>query len=84
MIIVSFVPVLFIAVAYFLLNRRDPNCGACYAWLSMLVSPMVGWFSGWVQVVVERLWGSPPCCSRCVGVVTTAVFWRTRSSRIAS
>jgi amino acid transporter len=54
-IIVSFVPVLFIAVAYFLLNRRDPNCGACYAWLSKLVSPMVGWFSGWVQVVASVL-----------------------------
>ncbi len=54
-IIVSFVPVLFIAVAYFLLNRRDPNCGACYAWLSKLVSPTVGWFSGWVQVVASVL-----------------------------
>ena len=54
-IIVSFVPVLFIAVAYFYLNRRDPNCGACYAWPSKLVSPSVGWFSGWVQVAASVL-----------------------------
>jgi amino acid transporter len=54
-IIVSFIPVLFIAVAYFYLNRRDPNCGACYAWLSKLVSPSVGWFSGWVQVAASVL-----------------------------
>ena len=54
-IVVSFIPVLFIAVAYFYLNRRDPNCGACYAWLSKLVSPSVGWFSGWVQVTASVL-----------------------------
>ena len=54
-IIVSFVPVLLIAVAYFFLNRRDPNCGACYAWLSKLVRPSVGWFSGWVQVAASVL-----------------------------
>ncbi len=38
-IIVSFVPMLFIAIAYFYLNRRDPNCGASYAWISKLVGP---------------------------------------------
>src|SRR5664280_3633208 len=32
----AFVPVLFIAVSYFHLNRRDPDCGASYAWLSKL------------------------------------------------
>lgn len=54
-IIVSFIPVLFIAIAYFYLNRKDPNCGACYAWLSKLVSPSVGWFNGWVQVIASVL-----------------------------
>ena len=54
-IIVSFIPVLFIAVAYFYLNRRDANCGACYAWISKLMSPSVGWFSGWVQVAASVL-----------------------------
>ncbi|MGO8870764.1 MAG: APC family permease [Acidimicrobiales bacterium] len=54
-IVVSFIPVLFIAVAYFYLNRRDPNCGACYAWLSKLVSPSFGWFNGWVQVAASVL-----------------------------
>jgi amino acid transporter len=54
-IVVSFAPVLFIAVAYFYLNRRDPNCGACYAWVSKLVSPSLGWFNGWVQVAASVL-----------------------------
>jgi len=52
---VSFVPVLFIAISYFHLNRRDPDCGASYAWLSKLVSPYVGWFNGWVQVATSIL-----------------------------
>jgi amino acid transporter len=52
---VSFVPVLFIAISYFHLNRRDPDCGASYSWLSKLVSPYVGWFNGWVQVATSIL-----------------------------
>ncbi|MGO9028265.1 MAG: APC family permease [Acidimicrobiales bacterium] len=50
---ISFVPVLFIAISYFHLNRRDPDCGASYAWLSKLVHPTVGWFNGWVQVATS-------------------------------
>ena len=51
----SFFPVLFVAIAYFHLNRRDPDCGASYAWLSKLVHPTVGWFNGWVQVATSVL-----------------------------
>ena len=54
-IIVSFVPMLFIAVAYFWLNSRDPNCGAGYEWISKLVSPRAGWFNGWVQLCASVL-----------------------------
>jgi amino acid transporter len=49
-LILSFIPVLFIALAYFHLNRRNPNCGASYSWLSEVVHPTAGWFNGWVQV----------------------------------
>ena len=52
-VILSFIPVVFIAYAYFHMNRKDPNCGASYAWLSKLVRPSVGWFNGWVQVAVS-------------------------------
>ena len=53
--LVSFVPVTFIAVAYFHLNRRQPDAGASYAWLSHTVSPYVGWFNGWVQIATSVL-----------------------------
>jgi amino acid transporter len=52
---VSFVPVLFIAVAYFHLNRRHPSAGASYAWLSKTVHPYAGWYNGWIQVVTSVL-----------------------------
>jgi len=52
---IAFIPVLFIAIAYFHLNRKDPDCGASYSWLSKLVSPYVGWFNGWVQVALSVL-----------------------------
>ncbi len=54
-IIMSFIPILFIAHSYFHLNRKDPDCGASYSWLSKLVSPYVGWFNGWVQVATSAI-----------------------------
>ena len=49
-LIVSVIPVLFIALSYFHLNRRNPNCGASYSWLSQVMHPSIGWINGWVQV----------------------------------
>lgn len=54
-LLTSFVPVLFIALAYFYLNRKDPNCGASYTWLARTVHPMAGWFNGWVQTAASVL-----------------------------
>ena len=54
-IFISFIPVLFIAMSYFHLNRRNPNCGASYSWLSQVTSPSVGWFNGWVQIATSVL-----------------------------
>ncbi|MFI5035171.1 MAG: APC family permease [Acidimicrobiales bacterium] len=52
-IVLAFVPVVFIALSYFHLNRRNPNCGASYSWLSQVVHPSVGWFNGWVQIATS-------------------------------
>ena len=49
-LLLSFVPVLFIAHSYFHLNRQNPNCGASYSWLSDVVHPTVGWWNGWIQI----------------------------------
>ena len=54
-ILVGFVPVLAIAVAYYYLNRMDPNCGASYSWVSRTLNPYIGWLSGWVQLAANVL-----------------------------
>lgn len=54
-IVLSFIPVMFIALSYFHLNRRNPNCGASYSWLSQVVHPTVGWFNGWIQIAASVL-----------------------------
>ena len=53
-ILVGFLPVLCIAVAYYYLNRQDPNCGASYSWVSRTLNPYIGWISGWIQLVRQR------------------------------
>ena len=54
-ILVSFFPVMFIALAYYYLNRQDPNCGASYSWVSRTLSPYIGWLGGWVQLCANIL-----------------------------
>jgi amino acid transporter len=54
-ILVGFFPVLFIAMAYYYLNRMDPNCGASYSWVSRTLNPYIGWLSGWIQLAANVL-----------------------------
>ena len=54
-ILVSFVPVLAVAFAYYYMNKQDPNCGASYSWLGRTMSPYMGWFNGWVQIAASVL-----------------------------
>jgi amino acid transporter len=54
-ILVGFFPVLFIAMAYYYLNRMDPNCGASYSWISRTLNPYIGWLSGWIQLAANVL-----------------------------
>src|SRR6202162_4364894 len=51
----GFFPVLFIAMAYYYLNRMDPNCGASYSWVSRTLNPYIGWLSGWIQLAANVL-----------------------------
>jgi amino acid transporter len=54
-ILLGFLPVLCIAIAYYYLNRMDPNCGASYSWVSRTLNPYIGWLSGWVQFAANIL-----------------------------
>ncbi|HSO92987.1 MAG TPA: hypothetical protein VLS53_00775 [Candidatus Dormibacteraeota bacterium] len=52
---VGFIPVMGIAVAYYYLNRVDPNCGASYSWVGKFLNPQLGFFSGWVAILASLL-----------------------------
>jgi amino acid transporter len=53
--IVSFIPMLFIAAGYYWLNRADPDCGTSFTWVTRAMGPRLGWLTGWAIVVSDVL-----------------------------
>jgi amino acid transporter len=51
--IVSFIPMLLIAAAYYYMNRADPDCGTSFTWVTRAMGPQMGWLTGWAIVVAE-------------------------------
>jgi amino acid transporter len=51
--VAAFVPMLFIATAYFYLNRADPDCGTTFTWASRAFGPYTGWIGGWALIVTN-------------------------------
>ena len=54
-IIVAFFPMAAIALAYYFLNRADPDCGTTFAWMTKAMGPIWGWQGGWAIVVADVL-----------------------------
>jgi amino acid transporter len=52
-VVVSFIPMLFAAAAYFYLNRVDPDCGATFPWVTRAMGPHAGWMGGWGVVIAD-------------------------------
>ncbi|HEY6398313.1 MAG TPA: APC family permease, partial [Solirubrobacteraceae bacterium] len=46
-IIVSFIPMFCIALAYKAMNKADPDCGTTFSWMSRAMSPSWGFMGGW-------------------------------------
>jgi amino acid transporter len=51
--VAAFVPMLFIATAYFYLNRADPDCGTTFTWAARAFGPHAGWIGGWALIVTN-------------------------------
>ncbi len=51
--ILAFLPMLFIAVAYQQLNRVDPDCGTTFTWATRALGPHTGWMGGWAIVAAD-------------------------------
>jgi amino acid transporter len=54
-LIAAFIPILFIAVAYYHLNRADPDCGTSFSWVTRAMGPYWGWMAGWAIIATDIL-----------------------------
>jgi amino acid transporter len=54
-LIAAFVPILFIAVAYYHLNHADPDCGTSFSWVTRAMGPYWGWMAGWAIIATDIL-----------------------------
>lgn len=46
-LIVSFLPMFFIAASFYYMNRADPDCGTTFTWVTRALGPWAGWIAGW-------------------------------------
>src|ERR1700712_5085802 len=53
--VVAFVPMLLIAVAFYQMNRADPDCGTTFSWVTRAIGPHAGWMGGWSVIVTNIL-----------------------------
>ena len=51
--ILAFIPMLFVASAYYYLNRADPDCGTTFSWVTRAMGPHLGWLGGWGIVAAD-------------------------------
>ena len=46
-LLASFIPMFFIAAAFFYMNRADQDCGTTFSWVTRAMGPWWGWMGGW-------------------------------------
>lgn len=52
-ILLAFIPMYLIAVAYAELNKREPDCGTTFTWATRAFGPRVGWMGGWGLIAAD-------------------------------
>ena len=52
-LIVSFIPILFVSVGYRFLNLADPDAGTTFAWVTRAFGPQIGWVNGWAIFLAD-------------------------------
>jgi len=51
--LLAFVPMYFVAVAYAELNKIDPDCGTTFTWAARVFGPRTGWMGGWGIIAAD-------------------------------
>ncbi len=54
-LLLSFVPMFFIAAAFFYMNRVDTDCGTTFSWVTRALGPYFGFMGGWAICVTGIL-----------------------------
>lgn len=54
-LLLSFVPMFFIAAAFYYLNKADQDCGTSFSWVTRAIGPQSGWITGWAICVTGIL-----------------------------
>ncbi|THG31813.1 APC family permease [Naasia lichenicola] len=52
-ILLAFVPMYFIAVAYQELNKAEADCGTTFTWATRAFGPRTGWMGGWGIIAAD-------------------------------
>jgi amino acid transporter len=78
--IVAFVPMLFIATAYFYLNRADPDCGTTFTWAARAFGPYTGWIGGWALIATNII--VMPSLAVIAGQYTFQLFGESQPSAL--
>ena len=50
---VTFIPMLFIAAAFYYMNKADPDCGTTFSWTTKAFGPWAGWLGGWAALIAQ-------------------------------
>jgi amino acid transporter len=53
--LLAFVPMFLIAIAYAELNRAEPDCGTTFTWATRAFGPWVGWMGGWGIIAADGI-----------------------------
>jgi amino acid transporter len=45
-LLASFIPMFFVATAFYYMNRADQDCGTTFSWVTRTMGPWAGWIGG--------------------------------------
>ena len=51
--LLAFIPMLLIAIAYQQLNKAEPDCGTTFTWATRAFGPRIGWMGGWGIIAAD-------------------------------
>ena len=93
-LIVAFIPILFVSVGYRFLNLADPDAGTTFAWTTRAFGPQIGWINGWAIFLADiivmaslaaiaanytfLLFGWHAAANRTSSLIVGAVLWIAR------